>query len=129
MTQQQYLQNGGWKTSHIPHHEQPWVKESMKSFHSKLCKWEQRLCSVCHEAWPTQNCLNNHYHYIPTYDNCARHLRIYVYLVKLIIIYTSQGVWTVSQVDSTLPRWHFSCESTLRPAPSQSRPHRRQPQG
>ena len=59
MTQQQYLQNGGWKTSHIPHHEQPWVKESMKSFHSKLCKWEQRLCSVCHEAWPTQNCLNN----------------------------------------------------------------------
>ena len=25
--------------------------------------------------------LDSHYYYIPTYDNCARHLRIYVYLV------------------------------------------------
>ena len=27
--------------------------------------------------------LDSHYYYIPTYDNCARHLRIYVYLVAL----------------------------------------------
>ena len=27
--------------------------------------------------------LDSHYYYIPTYDNCARHLRIYVYLVYI----------------------------------------------
>ena len=31
----------------------------MQSFHDKQFKWEQRLCSVCHEIWPTRACLDH----------------------------------------------------------------------
>lgn len=57
MTKQQYLYEGGWITSPLPLHQQPWVIKSMKSFHTKQNKWRQKLCTVCHEVWPTSTCL------------------------------------------------------------------------
>ena len=57
MTREQYLHQGGWLTSPVPHHQQPWVVKAMESFHNKQTKWRQRLCSVCHEVWPARACL------------------------------------------------------------------------
>ena len=58
MTNQQYLNEEGWATSHLPHHRQPWVVSAMQDFHLKQKKWEHRLCTVCHEVWPTRTCLH-----------------------------------------------------------------------
>ena len=49
--------------------------------------------------------LDSHYYYIPTYDNCARHLRIYVYLVyicTMALSLTSGDEQSVASVDVTL---------------------------
>ena len=43
----------------------------MKSFHAKQNKWQQQLCTVCHEAWPSKTgLLNNPTEYICT--RCKR---------------------------------------------------------
>ena len=45
----------------------------MKSFHAKQNKWQQRLCTVCHEVWPSKTgLLNNPAEYICTH--CKRHM-------------------------------------------------------
>lgn len=46
----------GWATHGEELHTQPWVQAAMNDFHSK---WEHRLCTVCHELWPTQVCLKD----------------------------------------------------------------------
>lgn len=58
MTSHHYLLEEGWVTSRLPHYQQPWVSTAMQTFHSKQNKWEQRLCMVCHEVWPTRTCLD-----------------------------------------------------------------------
>lgn len=44
--------------SHDPLHEQPWAQHEMQSFHDSQKLWEHRLCTVCHEVWPTRTCLH-----------------------------------------------------------------------
>ena len=66
---QQYLHEDGWTNSQNELHHQQWV---MRNFHSKQSNWKLRLCSVCHEMWPTQvnqaNDTNNSY----TCTRCKR---------------------------------------------------------
>ena len=40
--------------SHDPLHEQPWAQHEMQSFHDSQ---KHRLCTICHEVWPTRTCL------------------------------------------------------------------------
>ena len=54
VTKHDYLHEGGWKDPSLFHHKQPWVKSEMKKFHEHVNKWEQRMCIVCHEIWPTK---------------------------------------------------------------------------
>ena len=54
-TKQQYLHQKGWLSHHIPHYRQPWVMSAMRDFHKKQNQWEQRLCTICHEVWPTRS--------------------------------------------------------------------------
>ncbi len=48
-TQQHYLYEEGWTNSSLEHHQQPWA---MDKFHTQQSKWQQRLCTACHEIWP-----------------------------------------------------------------------------
>ena len=50
----QYLHQEGWTDPQRQLHQQPWVMNSMSSFHNKQTKWKQKLCTVCHEVWPTR---------------------------------------------------------------------------
>ena len=52
-TKQQYIHNDGWKDPSQPLHTQHWVMSAMKAFHNKQKKWQHKLCSICHELWPT----------------------------------------------------------------------------
>ncbi len=52
-----YLHQKGWTDSTQKLHEQPWVVDAMQSFHQMQSKWDNRLCTVCHECWPTNTCL------------------------------------------------------------------------
>ena len=67
-TKQHYLHQKGWSDSQSQLHEQPWVKNTMSKFHKNQSKWQHRLCIVCHEVWPTQNCLNHN----PDTYTCTR---------------------------------------------------------
>ena len=49
-----YLHNDGWCTFDQELHQQPWTNEAMSCFHLQQSKWQHRLCSVCHELWPTR---------------------------------------------------------------------------
>ena len=55
---QVYLHAAGWAQSHDQLHEQPWAQQEMQSFHDKQKHWQQRLCTICHELWPTHTCLS-----------------------------------------------------------------------
>ena len=59
ISREEYLNTSVWADHHHLHHEQPWVVSAMQSFHDKQLKWEHRLCSVCHEVWPTRACLDH----------------------------------------------------------------------
>ena len=67
MTREEYFDHG-WVASTLPHEQQPWVVSSMNSFHLKQNKWQQRLCIICHEAWPTRTCLSQD----PAHFTCTR---------------------------------------------------------
>ena len=43
-------------------HKQPWVTAAIHKFHVKQCKWEQKLCMVCHELWPSRVGANHEPH-------------------------------------------------------------------
>lgn len=71
MTRVQYLNSNGWTDPQLSHHQQPWVIDAMHTFHAKQLKWEHRLCTICHEIWPTKTCLgSDHATYICT--RCKR---------------------------------------------------------
>ena len=57
-TKQDYLYNNGWKDPSETLHSQPWVKAAMKTFHTKQKVWQNKLCSICHELWPTRTSLS-----------------------------------------------------------------------
>ncbi len=72
ISKHQYLHEKGWiDTEQKPLHEQQWIKDAMHSFHQKQNKWEHRLCTVCHELWPTCTSLNTN----PLHHICTRCLR------------------------------------------------------
>ena len=51
-TKHHYLHNNGWKSGAL--HNQQWVKKAMDTFHTKQKMWQNKLCSICHELWPTR---------------------------------------------------------------------------
>ena len=57
ITKNQYLHQGGWTESGEKLHKQLWVQEEMMTFHKKQTLWEHRLCTVCHDLWPTRTSL------------------------------------------------------------------------
>ena len=58
-TKHDYLHEKGWAETEEPLHQQHWAKEEMMSFHKKQNLLEHRLCTVCHELWPTRTCLSD----------------------------------------------------------------------
>ena len=57
-TKQQYLHNDRWKDPSQTLCSQQWVKTAMKSFHDKQKRWQNKLCNICHELWPTWTSLS-----------------------------------------------------------------------
>lgn len=51
------MKKAAWMTADLCYNELPWVVDAMESFHTKQNKWEQRLCTICHKAWPSKTCL------------------------------------------------------------------------
>ena len=54
LTKEKYLYERGWANQQNKLHERPWVEKTMSNFHINQTKWDHRLCTVCHELWPTR---------------------------------------------------------------------------
>ncbi len=59
VSKNEYLHEGGWQNVDNPLHEQEFVQNEMHSFHLDQEHLEHRQCTICKEAWLTQQNLRS----------------------------------------------------------------------